>query len=102
MQERLFQERIEREQEMQEKVKRTLEDNNLEMTIGQDMLDNSSLMNISTFVADGFQKEKLRQMELISDLLKDSLKYEKILSDRMAQLNPILNYWKQGRINIAL
>lgn len=48
----------------------------MEMTIGHDMLENSSIMNISTFVADGYQKEKLRQMELISDLLKDSPRYE--------------------------
>lgn len=60
------------------------------------------MLNISTFVVDGFQKEKLRQMELIGDIMKDSVKYEKILSDRTAQLMPILNYWKQGRINIAL
>lgn len=45
------------------------------MTIGQDVLDNSSIMNISTFVTDGYQKEKLRQMELIGDLLKDNVKY---------------------------
>jgi hypothetical protein len=75
---------------------------NLEVTIGQDILDNSSIMNISTFVVDGFQKEKLRQMELIGDIMKDSVKYEKILSDRTSQLMPILNYWKQGRINLAL
>lgn len=60
------------------------------------------MMNISTFVVDGFQKEKLRQMELIGDIMKDSVKYEKILADRTSQLMPILNYWKQGRINIAL
>ena len=59
-------------------------------------------MNISTFVVDGYQKEKLRQMELIGDIMKDSVKYEKILSDRISQLMPILNYWKQGRINLAL
>jgi hypothetical protein len=39
-----------------------MEENNLEMTLEQDMLDNSSMMNISTFVTDGQQKEKLRQI----------------------------------------
>jgi hypothetical protein len=47
----------------------------MEMTLEQDMLENSSMMNMSTFVTDGQQKEKLRQMELISDILKDSIKY---------------------------
>ncbi len=47
----------------------------METTLEHDMLENSSMMNISTFVTDGQQKEKLRQMELISDIMKDSAKY---------------------------
>lgn len=72
------------------------------MTLEQDMLDNSSMMNISTFVTDGQQREKIRQMELINDILKDSLKYENILSQRMSKLMPILNFWKHGNTKAAL
>jgi arginase family enzyme len=53
---------------MQEKVKITLEQNQnerLEATMDHDVLDNSSMMNLSAFVADGAQKDKLRQVELI-------------------------------------
>jgi hypothetical protein len=66
------------------------------------MLENSSMMNISTFVTDGYQKEKLRQIELISDILKDQPKYENILSQRTTKLMPILNYWKQGNTKAAI
>ena len=34
--------------------------------------------------------------------MKDSIKYEQIMSDRESQLKPILNYWKQGKIAISL
>jgi hypothetical protein len=42
----------------------------MEPTMEYDILENSSLMNISTFVADGAQKEKLKQVEMIGDIIK--------------------------------
>lgn len=63
---------------MQEKVKKTLEENyndNMENTLQPDCLDNSSLINVSSFMMDGAQKEKLRQFELIADLMKETSKY---------------------------
>lgn len=42
---------------MQQRLKETFEEqNNMEPTMEYDILENSSLMNISTFVADGAQK----------------------------------------------
>jgi hypothetical protein len=67
-----------------------------------DNLENSLSLNISTFVADGAQKEKLRQVELIGDILKEKSRFEAVLSDKASQIKPIINYWKQGKIQNAL
>ncbi len=47
----------------------------MDPTMEYDVLENSSLMNISTFIADGNQKEKLRQVELIGDIIKEKSKF---------------------------
>lgn len=67
-----------------------------------DILENSSLMNISTFVADGAQKEKLKQVEMIGDIIKEKSKFESVLRERTNAIKPIINFWKQGRISTAL
>ena len=49
---------------MEEKIKNTLNEvsnDNFELSIQNDVLDNSS-MNISVFMGDGVQKERLRQI----------------------------------------
>lgn len=61
---------------MQQRFKETFEEqNNMEPTMEYDILENSSLMNISTFVADGAQKEKLKQVEMIGDIIKEKSKF---------------------------
>lgn len=61
---------------MQQRLKETFEEqNNMEPTMEYDILENSSLMNISTFVADGAQKEKLKQVEMIGDIIKEKSKF---------------------------
>ena len=52
-------ERIEREKILQEKLHETFEKNNnknLEITLENDVLENSSVMNISAFMGEGVQK----------------------------------------------
>ena len=43
----------------------------MEMTLENDVLENSSVMNISAFMGEGVQKEKRMQLELISEFMKD-------------------------------
>jgi hypothetical protein len=60
------------------------------------------MMNISAFMGDGAQKEKLRQVELIGEILKESSKFESVMKHRAKTVKPIMNYWKQGKINNAI
>jgi hypothetical protein len=59
-------------------------------------------MNISAFMVDGAQKDKLKQVELIGDIMRDSSRYDSILKERALIVKPIINFWKNGRINNAL
>ena len=71
------------------------------MSLAGPDLEKSGLMNDSDFI-NGDDIEKLQQMKLIADITKDSSKYEAFMKERMLCLKPIINYWKQGRINNAL
>lgn len=42
------------------------------MTVENDVLENSSVMNISAFLGNGVQKEKLMQIEMIGEFMKES------------------------------
>ena len=103
LQEKLFQDRQIRQAKLEQAYEKSLQqqDINLEMSLAAVDLEKSGLMNDSDFV-NGDDKEKLKQMELISDITKDSSKYEAFMKERMLCLKPIINYWKQGRINNAL
>ena len=59
-------------------------------------------MNMSDFVQDKFQKDKMKQIQMIADIGKDSAKYQELLKERVSILKPIINYWKQGKINNAI
>ena len=65
-------------------------------------MENSLNLNISTFVVDGEQKEKLRQVELIGEIMKEKVKFESVVRDKTNAVKPIINYWKQGKVHIAL
>ena len=58
-------------------------------------------MNISAFMGDGVQKEKLRQIELIGEITKDDGRFENIISQRAKTIKPIMHYWKQGKVKEA-
>lgn len=53
-------------------------------------------------MGDGAQKEKLRQIELIGDIMKDSGKYSSVIMNRSNVLKPIVYLWKQGNIESAV
>ena len=59
-------------------------------------------MNISAFMGDGVQKERLRQIEMIGDIMKDSGKYASIVTTRTNAIRPIMHLWKNGNIEAAL
>lgn len=74
----------------------------MDLTLENDILENSSIMNISAFMGDGVQKERLRQIELIGDIMKDSGKYSSVMTNRSNVIKPIIHLWKQGNIESAL
>lgn len=72
-----YYERVEREKNLRDKIEKTFEQdnkNNLEFTMEHDVLENSS-MNVSAFIMDGAQKEKLKQIEIIGDMIKERGKF---------------------------
>lgn len=54
-------------------------------------------MNISTFMGDGVQKEKLKQIELLGEISKEDGKFQSILAHRMNAIKPIMHFWKIGK-----
>ncbi len=36
-------------------------------------------------------------MELIGDILKDSTKFDSVMTLRSKNIKPIIHYWKQGK-----
>jgi hypothetical protein len=50
-------------------------------------------LNVSAFMGDQMHKEKFKQYDLISDILKDDSKFTAVLSVRKNLLKPILKWW---------
>lgn len=74
----------------------------MEFTLDNDVLESSSIMNISSFMGEGVQKEKRMQLELIGDMLKEQSRYDAVHKLRSSHTKPIIHYWKQGKIDSAL
>lgn len=72
------------------------------MTLENDVLENSSVMNISAFMGEGVQKEKRVQLELLSEFMKEQGRFEAVFKLRSSHVKPIIHYWKQGKIDSAL
>lgn len=53
-------------------------------------------------MADGAQKEKLKQIELISGMMKDNSTFETVMKSRISQLKPIIHFWSQGKVDSSL
>lgn len=53
-------------------------------------------------MVDGAQKEKLRQIELISGMMKDNSTFETVMKSRINQLKPIIHFWSQNKIESSL
>jgi katanin p80 WD40 repeat-containing subunit B1 len=51
---------------------------------------------------DGAQKEKLKQIELISGMMKDNSTFETVMKSRINQLKPIIHFWSQGKTESSL
>ena len=60
---------------MRARIKETFEERDQNATMEYDNLENSLNLNISTFVADGAQKDKLKQVELIGEIMKEKSKF---------------------------
>ena len=105
LQDKLFKERQERQRKIEEDYEKSVQQGaggDFNTTLEPDHLENSNVMNMSDFVQDKFARDKMRQIEMIGDIGKDSSKYEELLKERIAILKPIINYWKQGKINTAI
>lgn len=79
-----------------------MDENDQNNTMHYDNLENSLNLNFSSVMGDGPQKEKLRQVELIGDILKEKSKFESVIRDKTNVVKPIINYWKQGKTAISL
>ncbi len=98
-------ERIERERVLQQRIHETFDQqisNQMEDSVHPDSLESSAIMNISQFMVDGAQKEKLKQIELISDMMKENAKFEAVMKSRVNQLKPIIHFWSQGKAESSL
>lgn len=72
------------------------------MTVENDALQSSSVMNISAFMGNGAQKEKLMQIQAIGEFMKESGRFQSVYKMRSSYVKPIIHYWKQGKIQSAL
>lgn len=65
-------------------------------------MEDSIIPNFSGVLQDGFQKDKMKQMEQIAEILKDKGKFMSVLQDKNNAVKPIINFWKQGKTKMAL
>lgn len=57
----------------------------------EEKLDDS--LKMSAFMGDNMQKEKFKQYDLISDILKEDLKFTSVMAARKQMIKPILTWW---------
>jgi katanin p80 WD40 repeat-containing subunit B1 len=57
---------------------------------------------MSTFMGDKEQRDKYKQYDMISDILKDDSKFTAVINARKSLLKPILTWWSENNIKNAL